>query len=266
MQIALYSDSNHMRKRVSQLLVGTHLEAVESRRVFSAWLARGHNSGVVALQTYTVEDVAWLREAVDRSLANPSCVVVAPLSLSNLQCLRALGRDVFRVVWDEEANDRLASVLKEVMDEWRPDPLTCLGQKLLANPELRPSMRTVVAAICHLSNDVSFLSPPTRTVAELARLVYLSPATLCRYWKADVPLRCGPKRLLTWAALLWAVERCSQTKWDALAKQMGVGRRTLERRFFNLAGCTLAETARDPLMVRRRFEAWAAEVSEFKRV
>ena len=97
---------------------------------------------------------------------------------------------------------------------------------------------------------------------ELARIIHLAPATLCRYWKADVPLRCGPKGLLSWAMLLWAVEQRSEAKWDTVAKNMGVRRRTLERCCSNLAACTLAEAAREPGLVRERFEAWVEAVSE----
>lgn len=264
-QIALYCDGSYMRNRIERLLEGVHLQAVESRQRFAVRLARGSSPGIVALRKCSVADAAWLRDAVGQALTIPSCVVVAPLGLSNLQSLRALGRDIFRVVWDEEADDRLACVLKEVMDEWCPDPLTWLGRKIVAAPGLRPSLRTVVAEVCLLSSEVSPPPPPKRTVAELARLVHLSPVTLCRYWKADVPLRCGPKRLLSWASLLWAVERRTQAKWDAVAGQMGVRRRTLERRCSGLADCTLARAARDPLRVPRRFEAWVAEVSDFKK-
>lgn len=263
-QIALYCGHGDMQKRIKRLLTDAEFETAESRDTFSGLLKAGHSLGIVGLEECFSADAEWLEHSVVRSPGNQSCVVVAPLSLSNLQCLRALARDVFRVVWDEEVEERLAAVLDEVSGprEWRTDPLVSLGRRLLATGKLRPSVRTVIVNICHPARDASPRPPPKRSVVELARMVHLAPATLCRYWKADVPLRCGPKQLLSWAALLWAVRRRSEAKWDSVAKTMRVGRRTLERHCSNLAACTLAEAAREPEMVRDRFMAWVAAVWE----
>ncbi len=248
-----------MRERIRRLLAGTDLDVVESRKAFSVRLKRRCSPGIAALRNPSAADTAWLLDAVRPPPANRSCVVVAPLSLFNLQRLRPLRRDVFRVVWDEEADDRLASVVKDVMAEWCRDPLVRLGRQLLEIPELRPSLHAVIARLCRLSSDGP-PRPPPRTVTELAGAVHLSPGTLARYWRSDVPLRCGPKKLLIWAAFLWAVERSSQAKWDTVAKLAGTPRRTLERWSLELADCTLSEAARDPSRVFRRFEAWVAEV------
>ena len=263
-QIALYCGNGDMRTRIKRLLASADLETARSRETFTALVRAGCSLSVVGLEKCSGADAVWLHDAVGRSLGGQSCVVVAPLSLSNLQCLRELGRDIFRVVWDEEVDDRLVTVLDEVSGdtEWRADPLRSLGRRLLSNQGLRPSVRKVVSEICHLTKDDASPPPPRRQVTELARMVYLAPATLCRYWKADVPMRCGPKQLLRWAALLWAVDRRSEVKWDAVARQMGVRRRTLERHCSDLAECTLAEAAREPGMVWDRFRAWVARVSE----
>ena len=263
-QIALYCGSSDLGKRIRRLLTNAEFETAECRDTFSGLLKAGHSLGIVGLEECSVADAEWLEHSVARSPGNQSCVVVAPLSLSNLQCLRGLARDVFRVVWDEEADERLAAVLDEVsgQHEWRTDPLESLGRRLLATGKLRPSVRTVIVNICHLPHDASPRPPPKRSVVELARLVHIEPATLCRYWKADVPLRCGPKQLLSWAVLLWAVRRRSEAKWDTVAKMMRVRRRTLERLCSKLAAYTLAEAAREPEMVRDRFAAWVAAVWE----
>ena len=259
--IALYCGSSKLRLRITRLLSNARIRTAESRETFSDVFKECHRLGIVGLEEWSRADAAWLRHSVGRSPRKQSCIVVAQISLLNLQSLRALGRDFFRVVWDEEADDRLAAVLDEINGEreWRTDPLQSLGQRLLACGKLRPSLRTVIAHICDRSGGAS---PPPRRSAELARIIHLAPATLCRYWKADVPLRCGPKALLSWAMLLWAVERRSEAKWDTVAKNMGVRRRTLERCCSNLAACTLAEAAREPGMVRERFEAWVKAVSE----
>ena len=263
-QITLYCGNGDMRRRIKRLLASADLETTGSRETFTALVKAGRSLSVVGLPTCSGADAAWLQDAVGHSLGGQSCVVVAPLSLSNLQCLRELARDVFRVAWDEEVDDRLVTVLDEVSGdtEWRADPLRSLGRRLLSNQGLRPSVRKVVSEICCLTRDDASPPPPKRQVAELARMVHLAPATLCRYWKADVPMRCGPKQLLIWAALLWALDRRSEVKWDAVAQQMGVRRRTIERHCSDLAECTLAEAARDPGMVWDRFQAWVARVSE----
>ena len=263
-QIALYCGDGDMRRRIKGLLPDADLCPFDAPDTFSALLRAGHRLSVVGLRSVRGAHVQWLQHSLGQSLADQSCLVVAPLSLSNLQRVRELDSNVFRVVWDEEADDRLVTELDEVSGDrgWRACPLWSLGRRLLSNQDLRPCVQTVIAEICQPASDNSPRPPPKRSVVELARLVHLAPATLCRYWKADVPLKCGPKQLLSWAALLWAVKGRSEAKWDTVAKTMRVGRRTLERHCSNLAACTLAEAAREPEMVRDRFVAWVAAVWE----
>ena len=96
---------------------------------------------------------------------------------------------------------------------------------------------------------------------ELAQRTRLPPDTLRRYWREEVPLRCGPKQLLSWSLLMWAIRQRSDLKWDVIAQRAGVRRRTLERCSSRLLGCTLAEATRDPDAVQRRFREWVAEMS-----
>ena len=263
-QIALFSDDGDMRRRITGLLPDTDLYPFDAPDPFSALLRAGHRLSVVGLRSVRGAHVQWLRHSLGRSLADQSCLVVAPLSLSNLQRVRELDVNVFRVVWDEEADDRLVTELNEVSGHcgWRACPLGLLGRRLLSNQDLRPYVRTVIADICQPASDNSSPCPPKKSVAELARLVHIAPVTLTRYWKADVPLRCGPKQLLSWAALLWAVGERGEAEWDTVAKKMRVGRRTLERYSSNLAGCTLVEAACEPGLLRKRFEGWVIEVSK----
>ena len=264
-QIALYCDDGDMRRRIKGLLPDA-VYPLDAPDTFSALLRAGHRLSVVGLRSVGGAHVQWLQHSLGRSLADQSCLVVAPLSLPNLQRVRELDSNVFRVVWDEEADDRLVTELNEVSGDrgWRACPLRSLGRRLLSDQDLRPCVRIAIAEICRPASDNSSPCPPKKSVAELARLVRLLPVTLTRYWRADVPLRCGPKQLLSWAALLWAVDRRAEAKWDTVAKKMRVGRRTLERYSSNLAGCTLAEAAREPEMVRERFVAWVAGVSEME--
>lgn len=261
--IALYSGRDEMRQRLQNLLVNADLETAESRETFSALLRDQRGLGVVGMDGCSPEDAEWLRSVVTQLQAGQSLVVVAPLSLSYLKCFQALGQVVFWVVWDAVAGEQLASFLGHIGNGRRRDPLKSLGRRILAVRQLRPALYTAVTEVCQLSSDAG-PEPPLKSVSEVARLVYLSPATLCRYWKAEVPLRCGPKRLLGWSGLLWALEQRSVAKWDAVASQMGLQRRTLERRCRSLAGCTLGEAARDPALVLAEFETWVAQVWELK--
>ena len=260
--IVLYCPSPDMRGRLERLLIRRPFETAGSRQELLAKCDGGRALGVIGLESCSDADAAWLRDEVARIPGAPCCVVVALLSLSNLRTLQDLDRDHIRVLWEEEADERLASVLEEVVAAWRPDALRWLGQRIAGKPGLRPALRAVVEEICQMSTAVSPPPPPKRTVSELARQVNLSPATLSRYWTAEVPLRCGPNELLGWASLLWAVEHRTEVKWDAVAKRARVDRRTIDRRFARLAGCTSGQAARDPGMVRRRFREWVAEVLE----
>ena len=107
---------------------------------------------------------------------------------------------------------------------------------------------------------------PERSVRQLARKIGIAPVTLSRYWRSEVPLKCGPKQLLSWAMHFWALRQRSEAGWDAIASRAGgragVERRTLERQGKRLAGCTLSEAWRDPELVRRRFREWVSEVSK----
>ena len=94
---------------------------------------------------------------------------------------------------------------------------------------------------------------PANSVRELAADVNLSASTLSRYWREEVPLACSLKEFLSWAVLLWAVRERSRDNWNAIVDQAEARRRTLERSFARLAGCTLAEAAADPEHVTRRF-------------
>ena len=77
-----------------------------------------------------------------------------------------------------------------------------------------------------------------------------------------MPLRCSLKEFMSWAVILWALRARSQDGWDAIAERLGLQRRTLQRNFNRLAGCTLAKAAEDPGRVVRRFGTWVDSVWE----
>jgi hypothetical protein len=257
--IPLYHESLVLRNAVERLLADAPLESTAGRHEFEALLANA-DVGIIGLQRCSASDVQWLRRVSRPGLLGPSCIVITPLSIDRVQRLRGIESERIQVVWAEEVDDRLVDVLAEIAP-WHDDPLRLLGRRILAAGSPH---RTVVAAIertCNLSGDHP-PSPPDTSVIELASSLNLSADSFRRYWREGVPLTCGPKQLLNWAVLLWAVRQRPRGKWDAFAKRAGIGRRTLERYGQQLAGCTLAEASRDPGLLKRRFRDWAASVSE----
>ena len=256
--IPLYHDTRALRETVEKLLADVRLEPTASRREFGPLLAAAE-VGIVGLRRCSATDVQWLRRMSHPGLLAPSCIVITPLSIDRLQRLRGIESERIQVVWAEEVVDRLADVVARIAP-WHDDPLRLLGRRLLAASSPHRSVVEAIKRICNLSGH----RPPTRpetSVTELASSLGISPDSFRRYWREGIPLTCGPKALLNWAVLLWAFRQRPRVKWDALANQAGIGRRTLERHGRQLAGCTLAEAARDPKLLKRRFREWAADVS-----
>lgn len=257
--IALYCETTDMRNRIEGSLSASRLRPAESRDGFEQLLGTA-SVGIAGLRQCSDADIAWLRETVANGLAGPSCVVVTPLSLKRLQRLRRIESTRFHVVWAEEAGDRLGRVLAQI-NPWHHDPLLLLGRRLVRDHSLHECLVNAIEHICRLS-PVEDSGPPTASVEDLARWhARVPPDTFRRYWRAQMPLRCPPKKLLSWALLLWAVRQRTRAKWAAIADEAGVRRRTIERHAANLAGCPLTAASHDPEMVQRRFQEWVAEVS-----
>ena len=257
--IPLYHESRALRETVERLLADVPLEPTASRREFGSLLANA-DVGIIGFRRCSATDVQWLRTVSRPGLLAPSCVVITALSIGRLQRLRGIESERLHVVWAEEVDDRLIDVLAEI-EPWHDDPLRLLGRRMLAAGAPHRSVVSAIERICNVSGGRS-LHPPVNSVTELASGVGLSADSFRRYWREGTPLTCGPKRLLNWAVLLWAVRQRPRVRWDTIAKQAGIGRRTLERYGQQLASCTLAEAGRDPRLLKRRFREWAASVSE----
>lgn len=256
--IACYCRTPEMRTRIERLLAGTGLETTGSRAAFES-LVEDASVGIAALTRCDSADVRWLRRTFDQGHCAPSCILVTPHSLSRFQRLRHIQSSRLHVVWADEADERLGRLLRQV-EPWHRDPLRLLGHRLLSDFPPRSSLVRVIERICSVFAPTP-PRPPPRTVADLARGVALQPDTLRHHWRNEIPLRCGPKQLLTWSLLFWGTRRRAHAGWDAVARQAGVRRRTLERTSVRLAGCTLAGTIREPDVVRRRFRSWVREMS-----
>lgn len=256
--IPLYHETRALRETVERLLADVALEPTARRHAFEALLAHA-GVGIIGLRSCSEADVNWVEGVLHPGILAPSCIVITPLSIGRLQRLRGIESERIHVVWAEEVDDRLVDVLTEI-EPWHDDPLRLLGRRMLAASSPHRSVAEAIRRICNLSGHRLPTRPET-SVTELASSLGLSADSFRRYWRKGVPLTCGPKELLNWAVLLWAFRQRRQVKWDALARQAGIGRRTLERHGRQLADCTLAEAARDPKLLKRRFREWAGGVS-----
>ena len=265
--VILYAETPALRDEVEGPLAGLDLTLTEDRTEFERAVS-GARIGVVVGSDFDDADVTWLRGLFGQSLHGPSCVVIASLSLERVQRFRDLGRDRFRIVWLGEVDDRLRVVLEELGAEWQ-NPLALLGQRIVHGHPVRPSVRDAITHVCYAmsNNGLPSRRPPDSSVGALARRIRIEGDTLSRYWRRDVPLKCGPKQFLMWATLMWAVRRGGNGEpWSDIAARLGVSRRTLERYSADLAGCTLAATVRQPGLIERRFESWVTTVEKTPRM
>ena len=253
----LYCRDTKLGDRLEQLLDGLRVQRVRSRTALLAPPV-STRATIVGVTACADGDFEWLRST--SGPLSPPCVVVAQLSVDCLRRLYPLRSGRLRVVWTDEAEARLVEVLE---DFGRPSrgPMWRLGVKLLSDPSLRPSVRETIGRVCGVHEDrADAASIPENSVGQLAGHVDLSPPTLRQYWREAVPLRCSLKTFLSWAIILWAVRARARDGWNAIAERSGLQRRTLQRNFNRLAGCTLAEAAEDPERVVRRFGAWVDSV------
>ena len=257
--IALYCDTRGLRNTIEGLLADVELKSTDSRDEFRALVADAAVT-IAGLRRCSEADAEWLGAMFRPGVLGPAYIVVTPLSLAHVRRLRRIRSSRFHTVWVEEVGSRLPEVLAEV-DPWQGDPIRHLGRRMLRDYPLHGFVVEAIRHICLLS-DLPSADPPESSVTNLARLIGIAPDTLRRHWRSDVPLRCGPKRLLSWSLLLWAVRDRPRATWDDIAMRAGLGRRTLERYSARLAGCSLASLGGDPTLARRRFLAWLAEVAE----
>ena len=254
---ALYCRDGELGRLLQRVLAGVPIQRVRSRKALLAPSLSGCPV-VYAAATCSDADSEWLRSA--SGPLSPPCVVVARISAECLRRLYPLRSGGLRVVWADEVENRLMEVLEEF---GRPsgDPMRRLGLRLLSDPSLRPPVRDTIRRVCGLHDDAAATRfVPPSSVRGLAGRVNVARSTLRRYWREDAPLRCRLKEFMNWAVLLWAVRARAGARWDAVAQQMGLRRRTLEVNFTRMAGCSLAEAAEDPEAVVRRFSRWVDSV------
>ena len=145
----LYCRDGELGDRLERLLAGVAVQRVRSRE---ALLAPPTIISVMVYGSTTCSDVEveWLRSAFGP--LSPPCVVVAHLSVDCLRRLYPVRSGRLRVVWADEAEDRLGDVLEEFgRVSW--GPMWHLGLKLLSDYSLRPSVRETIRRACGLHAD-----------------------------------------------------------------------------------------------------------------
>lgn len=253
----LYCRDRELGDRLKRWLRGVAVERVKSTEELLAPSAR-IRATIVGIAACSDGEIEWLRSPFEP--LSPPCVVVADLSVDCLKQLYPLRSGRLRIVWTDEAESRLVEVLDGFRRTHR-GPMWRFGWKLLSDHSFRPSISDTISRVCGLHDDaVDTPFMPETSVRRLASRVDLATPTLRQYWREEVPLRCGLKEFMSWAVLLWTVRARAREGWNAIADRVGLQRRTLQRTFIRLAGCTLAEAAEDPARVVRRFDEWIDSV------
>lgn len=257
-RVAVYTDTPGAGRWVENLLPRIGPATTGSREDFESVVEEAF-VGIVALHGCSQADIEWMRTAFDHGHCAPTCVVVTPHTVTRSLRLRRIWSSRLHTVWAEESAMRLRHLLDQV-EPWHTDPLRLLGYRLLSDFPARPSLARAIDRVCGVFAS-SPSEPPPGSVAALARHAAVRPDTLRRQWRDELPLRCSPKQLLSWALLLWSTRRRVHTGWGALAHRAGVRRRTLERAAVRLTGCTLSDLVEDAEGVRRRFRGWVRDRS-----
>ena len=258
MAYLLYCGDSELGDRLERALDGLAVRRVTSRKALLA-PSMSTRAAVVGITACADGDFEWLRSTFGP--LSPPCVVVAQLSVDCLRRLYPLRSGRLRVLWTDEVESRLLEVL-EGFRRTNGNPMWRLGLKLLTDHSLRLPVRETISRVCGLDDAAGAPLVPENSVGRLADHVELAPPTLRQYWREDVPLRCSLKEFLSWAVVLWASRARSQYGWNDIAERLGLQRRTLQRNFNRLAGCTLAAAAEDPERVVRQFGTWVDSVWE----
>lgn len=196
-------------------------------------LLSGHDMGVVAFDAPTTERNAWLRDRVGR-LRSPTVIVALPMGpLGHAPSLDSLG-------FVTTSLDLLGSTVAEHAPQ-QHNGASAILHCLLSFPGVRanPLVATVVERACRP------LAPP-RTVGELAREVGVAESTLRYHWEAALGRDLRPKTVLEISILLNAVAAAEAESMTRVARDLGVHRRTLERRAIRLLDMTLTAAAVAP--------------------
>ena len=222
---------------------------------------------ILAVPALGREEAGWILHEVGRS-PGLELIVVAPLSIGALQRSRGLLPRGGRVVWAEEASERLGPAVATALASGR-DPMQALGSLILDTPGLRPLLRNVVSHICRLRIGITSTPPPppglsSRVLGDLAASVDVDPGTYRRALAA-ARLDRRSEQLVGWSLLLRACgeDRSAGKPIASVRRDLALPPGTLSRCALRLLGRPLHLVQRAPHQVEARFRSWQAECGRF---
>lgn len=143
---------------VRDAVAPVQVRAARDRGAFRESLAESEVA-ILAVPALGREETEWVLHEVGRS-PGPELVIVAPLSIDALQHSRGLVPRGGRVVWAEEAGERLGPAVAAALGAGR-DPTQALGSLILDSPGLRPLLRECRIAHLPVANwNHNLPSPP----------------------------------------------------------------------------------------------------------
>lgn len=254
--IAAYSDHRGIQQLIEGHFPGparqTAADLGELRRMMTE--ARVSIVGTLECSTRLVRHL----KAVFRLdwASGPTCIVVTRVTYDNLRSLRDVRGDRLHVVWIEEVEETLPKVLETVAPD---NPLRAWGIRLLNARSPSLSIARAVRLVCGISPGPP--APPASSVIELVKRARIDPKELSYRWRAEMPLGCTLKQLLSWGVLRWAIRHRNDGTWKEVARAAGIDQQTLRRYSLTLARCSLADAADDPARVARRLDEWLSGVT-----
>ena len=262
--VVVYSESAgcSLEAIVRDAVAPVPVRAARDRGAFRESLAESEVA-ILAVPALGREETEWILDEVGRS-PGPELVIVAPLSIDALQHSRDLVRRGGRVVWAEEASERLGPAAAAALGAGR-DPMQALGSLILDSPGLRPLLRDVVSHICRLRIGITIYPRLSSCVlGDLAASVDVDSGTYRRAL-ATAHLDRRSEQLIGWSLLLRACgeDRSAGKPFASVSRDLALPPRTPSRCAIRLLGQPLHLAQRAPQRVEARFRLWQAECDRF---
>ncbi len=187
---------------------------------------------IACMSAPSSHDLLWLSRLI---ALRPECplIWVAPLSSDAGRLLAEFGAPLPPVVWVDEIDERLSSVVREIQSQ---DPVRRLMDSLVEILDPPP-------VLGHAVRKLGKVRPPIHSVRALAEQVGVIRWTLGAHWSICSDGVMTLKALLDWVVLARAAELSSRSV-TGMAFGVGIHRRTLDRIARRRLGVTTAALRR----------------------